>query len=1762
MISIYPALIKKTFPIFSWFVMFFLLWSPLHLDTVFGQAVKWTPAFAYDEQNNQILYVYAYGYGNSNILLGQILAPNFDPLGNEFQIPNSDNGILPAIAYDNGNHRFFVVWTDFGIGNDGDIHGCIVNPDGSMGEEIVIAAAQYDQMNPKIAFESTNQKFLVIWRDRREGFDLYGRIVNADGTLSGNEFVISETSEVFNPGEVIVDTTNHRFMVVWIRESWPIQVFGRILNPNGTFLGSAFPISENTVSDDWDQQFPSVGFDHQNQRYLVAWSDNRSGNSYGLYGQFVSPSGAVAKLENFQIVELPDRNFYSAKFMLPRDEVWMPQDSMGWVWEKEWEEGSTTRSTVESALGDINGSNLRDMLEFDTDPDTNDATPQLLYNPFCNHFSIVVEERIIQPWGIDFPYWIRFYHSGDECPVPVEPTRAENPSHGGLGDPLSTATGELYSGSFDLLLGGPMPLFFHRYYASLLTPNGNVASALGTNWMHNFDLTLIKDTDEVTVIYFGGKTIPFIRNGGSWELQNPERVVYQLIESRADFKLMDPSIERIFTFNDEGKLIRIEDRNGNVHQLTYDEAKLIQISDGLGRTLTLSYTSDLLTTVQDQSGRIVSFSHSDSELTGYTDARGNITAYTYTDAGGLGSLMTAKTLPEGNTPYTQTFDGEGRTNSQTDSLGNGYLLAYNTPENGVTQVTDSLANSYEHTHSDLGSLTHHKDQDSETITYTYDGNNRNTGMTDRQGTPTSITYDPASGKPTSFTDVLGNTTSFFYTVQIQGGFTYSQLTRVDFPDGTFVSMTYDGNGNLLTQTDQAGQVTTLTYNGQGQVLTVTNPTTGLTTFTYNADGTLAGTMDHVGNITQYEYDAVKRIRQITYPDDTSRAFTFDNNDNLLTETDELDRVTTLDWDANNQLASITDPLGNTTIMNYDGNDRIVSVSDSLDQVTTYTYNESGRIDSVTNPAGEIVTFGYNSHGWLTTITDPSGNVRTKSYDKEGVVTSITDPLLNIWNYNTDALGRVVQVSSPLSHTHSCVYNSMNRPVTYTNPLSKVSTFTYDNRGFLVAVDCPENISASYSRNDMGRITQITDPNGNAWLREFDEMGRMINQSDPLAHTTSYTYDSRNRLSTVTYPESSLTITYDESGNILRKLYSDSTDIQNTYDENDLLLTTNNISLTYDDRGDIIGCNGLDITRDGVGRIITLALVPGKDITYSYNARGLVAHVGDWVGGTTDLIYDEVGRIVSISRPNGIITSYTYDEDGRVVGITEENSSSISSITLARDGAGNITSADRGIPLDPIPDPNTQTFNYDAACQISNYSYDRMGHLTTDAKRTYNWDLASRMTSYSDTSNIISFTYDGRGMRVTRSCNGLIREYVWNYAMVIPSVSIIKEDGSDRTYYVHLPNGRLLHSVQANDDSRRFYHFNEMGTTLFLTDDAGDITDQYGITPFGKVTVQFGSTDNPFIFLGAYGVMQEGNAGLYYMRTRYYDANSVRFLSRESLWPRIENPSAINPYQYALNNPVRYTDISGAAEDQCALSAFMEAFAEMGRDREQEALDKFWEMMLQEMASNPIYQQDIIYVTPPGWGPSPMGDPGSPMAPRGGSHTHVREPGTAWGDRVGAVKDVAGAVGFLAEVVEHNLAQRGRIIVEGEGMVRSGMAAHRASQFGGTLKRFTGPLQIVAIPLVVNEQFYYGLDMGFSGEESAVYSGVAAVIDLIGPGAKETFQGVAALAVGTTKSTQAYDKSMENNLIFGWSHRIAKRCANSVESLGVYEYAQYIFPSSW
>ena len=55
-------------------------------------------------------------------------------------------------------------------------------------------------------------------------------------------------------------------------------------------------------------------------------------------------------------------------------------------------------------------------------------------------------------------------------------------------------------------------------------------------------------------------------------------------------------------------------------------------------------------------------------------------------------------------------------------------------------------------------------------------------------------------------------------------------------------------------------------------------------------------------------------------------------------------------------------------------------------------------------------------------------------------------------------------------------------------------------------------------------------------------------------------------------------------------------------------------------------------------------------------------------------------------------------------------------------------ADRVVPTAGGPGGVTPTSHtYDAASQVTGFTYDDLGRLTADATRTYVWDLASRLT---------------------------------------------------------------------------------------------------------------------------------------------------------------------------------------------------------------------------------------------------------------------------------------------------------------------------------------------------------------------------------------------------------------------------------------------------
>jgi RHS repeat-associated protein len=61
-------------------------------------------------------------------------------------------------------------------------------------------------------------------------------------------------------------------------------------------------------------------------------------------------------------------------------------------------------------------------------------------------------------------------------------------------------------------------------------------------------------------------------------------------------------------------------------------------------------------------------------------------------------------------------------------------------------------------------------------------------------------------------------------------------------------------------------------------------------------------------------------------------------------------------------------------------------------------------------------------------------------------------------------------------------------------------------------------------------------------------------------------------------------------------------------------------------------------------------------------------------------------------------------------------------------------------------------------------------------------------------------------------------------------------------------------------------------------------------------------------------MDEGG-GLNYVRARYYVPKLGRFTSKDPLRSSSFDPQTLNRYAYALNNPLRYVDVSGLSAQE-------------------------------------------------------------------------------------------------------------------------------------------------------------------------------------------------------------------------------------------------------
>jgi len=104
----------------------------------------------------------------------------------------------------------------------------------------------------------------------------------------------------------------------------------------------------------------------------------------------------------------------------------------------------------------------------------------------------------------------------------------------------------------------------------------------------------------------------------------------------------------------------------------------------------------------------------------------------------------------------------------------------------------------------------------------------------------------------------------------------------------------------------------------------------------------------------------------------------------------------------------------------------------------------------------------------------------------------------------------------------------------------------------------------------------------------------------------------------------------------------------------------------------------------------------------------------------------------------------------------------------------------------------------------------------------------------------------------------------------------------------------------------WYHPDHLGSSSFITNTTGEISQHFEYLPFGETLVEehLNSYNSPFKFNGKEYDAETGN---YYYGARYLNPKWSTFLTPD---PALESYPGISPYAYTLNNPIRYVDPTG------------------------------------------------------------------------------------------------------------------------------------------------------------------------------------------------------------------------------------------------------------
>jgi RHS repeat-associated protein len=354
----------------------------------------------------------------------------------------------------------------------------------------------------------------------------------------------------------------------------------------------------------------------------------------------------------------------------------------------------------------------------------------------------------------------------------------------------------------------------------------------------------------------------------------------------------------------------------------------------------------------------------------------------------------------------------------------------------------------------------------------------------------------------------------------------------------------------------------------------------------------------------------------------------------------------------------------------------------------------------------------------------------------------------------------------------------------------------------------------------------------------------------------------------------------------------------TYDD------LNRLSTVVDNR--LSGNNTTTYTYDPASNVATATYPNGLQSTFTYDTLNRLTAMN---AGTAGYSYQlgATGNRTQATEQNGRTLNWSYDGIYRLTNeqIANDPQQNDGSVSYSLDPVGNRKSANSTLSA-----VKSGSFGYNADDEISSETYDANGNTTSTGGKNFTYDSENHMTSMTANGTTVTMVYDAFGNRVGKTVNGVTTWYLVADDVNptgLPQVLEEKVGGTVQRVYTYGLQRISQDQVVNGAWSVSFYGYDGAGSVRQLTNSAGAVTDEYEYDAYGNSFTKQGTTPNNYLYRGE---QYDSDLGLYYLRARYYNPGTGRFLSRDPLDGNAIDPASLHKYLYASGDPVNAKDPTG------------------------------------------------------------------------------------------------------------------------------------------------------------------------------------------------------------------------------------------------------------